>query len=181
MKAQDYLGQLERLNTLIENKKVERLQWEQIAMGITAGGESVLIERIDKNGKVTRELHNMEKVQSSGSQSKMADAVIKCVAIQEEIDHLIGELIDKRFEIIRTIEMLKPTEYDVLHKRYIQDMSFKEIGAVKGKSESWATTVHGRALQGLQRILDEREQKEQEAYEHRLEKIKEVFKPINWG
>jgi hypothetical protein len=36
-------------------------------------------------------------------------------------------------------------------------MTFDEIGAAKHKSKSWATTVHGRALQNLNVILDGRD------------------------
>lgn len=151
MKAQEYLKQVEKLNVLINNKIAEKAQWKDIALGVTSGVQSITIE---VKGK--KELHNMEKVQSSGSQSKLADAIARCVDIEAEIDRLVGKLIDLKQEIIKTIEQLNATEYDVLHKRYIQGMTFDEIGAAKRKSKSWATTVHGRALQSLQRILDER-------------------------
>lgn len=159
MKAQEYLLQVEKLNVLINNKMVEKAQWKDIALGVTSGGQSVVIE---VKGK--KELHNMEKVQSSGSQSKLADAIARCIDIENEIDRLVDELIDLKQEIIRTIELLNATEYDVLHKRYIQGMTFDEIGAVKKKSKSWATTVHGRALQSLQRILDARKHARSEAF-----------------
>ena len=156
-KAQEYLDQIEKLNAMIENKMVEVEQWRDIALGVTSGGESVLIE---VKGK--KELHNMEKVQSSGSPSKMADAVARIVDLQAEINGMVDKLIEKKQEIIRTIEMLNATEYDVLHKRYIQGLSFEEIGEAKGKSKSWATTVHGRALQHLNGILNERERENAE-------------------
>lgn len=137
MKAQEYLKQVEKLNVLINNKIAEKAQWKDIALGITGNSEG-------------------ERVQSSGSQQKMADAIDRVVDLQNEINEMIDRLIDTRLEISRTIELLNATEYDVLHKRYIQGMTFDEIGAAKRKSKSWATTVHGRALQSLQRILDER-------------------------
>lgn len=135
MKVKDYLEQLERLNTIIINKMAEKARWLDVAQGVTAhfGGE---------------------RVQSSGSQQKMADALDICADIQREIDILKAQ----RDEINRTIEQLNSTEYDVIHKRYIQNMSFDAIGISRGKSKSWATTVHGRALQNLQRILDIQEQ-----------------------
>lgn len=163
-KAQEYLEQVDKLNAMIQNKMVEVEQWRDVAYGVTSGGESVLIEHKGK-----KELHNMEKVQSSGSQSKMADAVGRIIDLQAEINGLIDKLIDLKQEIIQTIELLNATEYDVLHKRYIQGMTFDEIGAAKHKSKSWATTVHGRALQNLNVILCERD------------KAKEVFKPVYLG
>lgn len=137
-RAQEYLEQIDKLNAMIENKAAEVVQWRDVALGITTNTEG-------------------ERVQSSGSQQKMADAINRVIDLRAEINSMIDGLIDLKQEIIRTIEQLNATEYDVLHKRYIQGMTFDEIGAAKHKSKSWATTVHGRALQNLNKILDERE------------------------
>lgn len=137
-KAQEYLEQIPKLNAMIENKMAEVEQWRGVALGITSNSEG-------------------ERVQSSGSKQKMADAIDRVIDLQSEINGMIDWLIDLKQEIIRTIELLNATEYDVLHKRYIQGMTFDEIGAAKNKSKSWATTVHGRALQHLNVILDEQE------------------------
>lgn len=142
-RAQEYLEQVDKLNAMIENKMAESAQWRDVALGVTANSEG-------------------ERVQSSGSQQKMADAINRVVDLQSEINSLIDRLIDLKQRIIKTIEELNATEYDVLHKRYIQGMTFDEIGAAKGKSKSWATTVHGRALQNLNKILDETEQQKTE-------------------
>lgn len=138
MKAKDYLKQIEKLDTLIQNKLAEKARWKDIALGITTSTEG-------------------ERVQYSGSQQKMADAINRCIDIEREIDSFVDSMVDLKKEIIQTIEQLNPTEYDVLHKRYIQNMTFDEIAEAKRKSKSWATTVHGRALQSVQRILDDRE------------------------
>lgn len=137
-RAQEYLEQIPKLNAMIENKMVEVKQLQDIALGVTSNTEG-------------------ERVQSSGSKQKMADALDRVVDLQAEINSMIDRLIDLRQEIIKTIELLNATEYDVLHKRYIRDMTFDEIGATRRKSKSWATTVHGRALQNLNVILDERD------------------------
>ena len=133
-RAQEYLEQVDKLNAMIENKMAEVKQWRDIALGITSNSEG-------------------ERVQSSGSKQKMSDAIDRVIDLQAEINALIDRLIDLKQEIIKTIELLNATEYDVLHKRYIQGMTFDEIGAAKHKSKSWATTVHGRALQNLNVIL----------------------------
>ena len=138
MKAIDYLKQIEKLDTLIQNKSAEKARWKDVALGVTTTTDG-------------------ERVKSSGSQQKMADAVNRYVDIEREIDSSVDRMVDLKKEIIRTIEQLNPTEYDVLHKRYIQNMTFDEIAEAKRKSKSWATTVHGRALQSVQRILDDRE------------------------
>lgn len=135
-KAQEYLEQIDKLNAMIDNKLAEIAQWRDVALGVTASAEG-------------------ERVQSTGSKQKMSNAIDRVVDLQAEINDMIDRLIDTKQDIIETIERLNATEYDVLHKRYIQSMTFDEIGAAKHKSKSWATTVHGRALQNLNKILSE--------------------------
>ena len=98
-----------------------------------------------------------DRVQTSGNPQKMADAVYKIIEIEAEIDACIDKLVDTKREVIGTLERLNPTEYDLLHKVYVQYMTFDEVALKKGKSYSWVTTVHGRALKNVQDILDERE------------------------
>lgn len=131
--SQIYLERVEKLNAMIENKMAELAQWRGIALGITPQTDG-------------------ERVQSSGSQQKMADAICRVVDLQAEINDMVDRLIDTKQEIIETIEKLDASEYDVLHKRYIQGMAFDEIGLARKKSKSWATTTHGRALQHLKLI-----------------------------
>ena len=134
--AQRYLEQVEMLDAIIRNKLIEQRQWMDIALGITANMEG-------------------ERVQSSGSQSKMADAVNKCVDMEAEIDDLVDRLIDTKREVIQTIEQVdSPIEYNVLHMRYIQFRELQEIADHYGKEYSWATTTHGRAIANVQKVLD---------------------------
>jgi DNA-directed RNA polymerase specialized sigma subunit len=134
--AKSFLQQVEMLDAKIKNKLIERKQWEDIALGITAN------------------IGN-ERVQSSGSQQKMADAVIKCVDMETEIDNLIDELIDTKKKVIETIESLySPTEYKILHLRYIQCISLTEIADTLNREYTWVTTTHGRALKNVQKILN---------------------------
>lgn len=137
MKAQEYLEQVDKLEAIIQNKMIEKAQWRDIALNITGRYEG-------------------ERVQSSGNKQKMSDAADRMIEIDREINRVIDEQINARLEIIKTIEQLKTVEYDLLHKIYIDHMTFKEVAAAKDKSVSWATTVHGRALQSLQRLLNER-------------------------
>lgn len=145
------MKQLEIWDTIIQNKIVELDQWRLIALGITSRSDG-------------------ERVQSSGSQQKMADAVNRYIDIGREVDEYIDKLTDKKQEAIRLLDQLaykNKTHYDILHKMYIGKaiaqndgtivtirMDFTEIAELYGKSYSWATTVHGRALQNFQQILD---------------------------
>lgn len=137
--AQLYLERVEMIDSIIKNKLIEQRQWKDVALGITAnmGGE---------------------RVQSSGSKSKTADAVEKCVDIEREIDSLVDKLIDTKKEVIQTIEQLNsPIEYNVLHMRYIQFKDLQSIADHYHKEYGWSTTTHGRALKSVQDILERRE------------------------
>ena len=137
--AKSYLKQPEKLDALIKNKLIEKQQWRDIALGITAnmGGE---------------------RVQSSGSKSKMSDALDKVVDMETEIDRLIDRYIDIKKDVVTTIEQLDIVmEYNIMHMRYIQYMSFQEIADHFGRDYTWATTAHGRALKSVQAILDKKE------------------------
>ena len=79
--------------------------------------------------------------------------------IENEINASIDLLIDKRNEVLRVIEQLNTTEYDLLHKIYVQYKPFYDVADEYQKSYSWVTTVHGTALKNVQKILDRAENK----------------------
>lgn len=135
MDAKAYLVQVKKMDKMIQNKLIEFNQWKSIALKTTsvAGGE---------------------RVQSSGSHQKMADAVINYVAIEKAMNEEIDRFSKVKQEVIKTIELLPLTEYDVLHLIYIQYKSFDEVAGQYNKSRSWATTIHGRALKHLNEILE---------------------------
>ena len=131
MNAKEYLMQVKKLDRMIQNKKTELEMWHSIATGTGSQADG-------------------ERVQSSGSQQKMEDAVVESVQVEWEISNLI----ERKSQIINTIEQLSAEEYDLLHRKYIQCFDLVEVAQIRGKSYSWATTVHGQALKHLQVILD---------------------------
>ena len=137
MNAKDFLRQPEKLDRMIENKLIEKQQWKTIAMGTSSHSDG-------------------ERVQSSGSQQKMADAIARYVDIEAEIDGCIDTLVETKKEVISVIERLNTTEYDILHKVYVQYKSLYEVAELYDKTYSWVTTVHGRALKNVQEILDQK-------------------------
>jgi hypothetical protein len=134
--AKIFLEQVEKLDNLIECKQIEKQQWHDLALSITAsmGGE---------------------RVQSSGSQSKMADAVTKCVAMEDEIARVIDTLIATKSEVVHTIEQVdNPTWYKLLHMKYIQHLELITIADNFNSSYDWAKSTHGRAVKAVQDILE---------------------------
>ena len=138
MTAREFLKQPKKLDKMIENKLNEKEQWKIIATGTTT----------QMSG---------ERVQTSGSQQKMADAVVRFVDIEKEIDKCIDNLVDTKKDVIAVIEQLNVSEYDLLHKVYIQFLTLQEVAYLYDKSISWAKTIHKRGLKNVQRILDERQ------------------------
>lgn len=135
MKAKEYLQQVKKIDKLIENKLIEKEQWFAIATGTTASSE------------------DGDRVQSSGSQQKMADAVCKMIEIQEEINNLIDMYIDTKQGVINTIEQLPADEYDVLHKIYIQGKNMRQTAAACDKSYDWVKIVHKQGMRDVQMFL----------------------------
>ena len=133
MDAQRYLKQWDKLDKMIRNKDMEAEQWRIIARGLPWQAEG-------------------DRVKASGSKQKMADAVHRYTDIEREI----AELEKKMKEITDTIEQLPAERYDILHKSYIQGMSFKVIAVNKKKSYAWVTKNHKKALQEVEEILERR-------------------------
>ena len=125
------------IDTILENKLIEQMQWKDLALSITANMEG-------------------ERVQTSGSPSKMADAVLKCIDMENEISEYVDRLIAEKNSVVQTLEKLySPMEYKILHMRYIQYISLTDIAAILDKDYTWVTTTHGRALKNLQYIIGE--------------------------
>lgn len=136
MDAKEFLREVRKIDLEIRNKLVEKQQWKDLALRITAAMEG-------------------ERVRTSGSPSKMADAIDRCVDVEAEIDALVDRLVQTKKQVVQIIEGLdSPIEYDVLHRRYIQFLSLQEIADHYGRDYGWATTTHGRAVKNVQGILD---------------------------
>ena len=138
--AQVYLERVEMIDALVKNKLIEQRQWKDLALSITANMDG-------------------EKVKSSSTTvSKMEDAVVNCVMVEEEIAATVKNLIAEKKKVLRTIEALySPTEYRVLHMRYIQYISLADIAEKMNKDYTWVTTVHGRAVKHVQVLLNKGE------------------------
>lgn len=106
IRAKEYLEQIAKIDLYIKNKLIERQQWVDVALGVTA------------------EIGN-ERVQSSGDKQRMATAVAKYVDIEEELNEQIQSIIDRKRRIISVLEKLDGEEYDFLHMVYVQHIPLK--------------------------------------------------------
>lgn len=71
-----------------------------------------------------------------------------------DIKNARKQLIASRQGIIDDMQKLSATDYDVLHKVYVQGETLYEVASDMGKSYSYATKRHGWALQALDRIIN---------------------------
>lgn len=137
MDARQYLSQLKRLRSMIENKRAEIEQWKAVAYGITP----------QTNG---------ERVQSTGKPDKMATAVCNYATIEAELDRQIAEYGETMLEVIEVIEQLEDPFYSIIHKHYIENKKFEQISEEVNYSYQYTTEMHRAALGMVQRIIDKR-------------------------
>jgi hypothetical protein len=137
MDARQYLSQLKRLRSVIENKRAEIEQWKAVAYGITP----------QTNG---------ERVQSMGKPDKMATAVCNYATIEAELEKQIDEYGETMLEVISVVEQLEDPFYSIIHKHYIENKKFEQISEEVNYSYQYTTEMHRAALGMVQRIIDKR-------------------------
>lgn len=136
IEAKEFLQQVKMVDLRIKNKLIEQQQWKGLALTITANMDG-------------------ERVQSSGAKDKMASAVTICVDMEAEILQEVTNLRENKKKVVQTIERLySPTEYDVLHMRYIQYKTLQDIADHYGKDYGWAKVTCKRAVNHVQAILN---------------------------
>ena len=67
---------------------------------------------------------------------------------------------ENKMELYQAIHHLPEQEREVVLYRISGELSFREIGAILGKSENWSRTVFFRAKQKIRKELDEHERSE---------------------
>lgn len=138
LNAKEFLQQIKKLDKLIENTMAEVERWKEIANNTT----------VNMSG---------ERVKSSGNHDTIANAICTYLDLEAENKRRIAELVEKRRDIINVIEQLDSSEYDLLHKIYVQGFTLQEVASLYDRRYEWATTTQGRALKQVQIILNKRE------------------------
>jgi DNA-directed RNA polymerase specialized sigma subunit len=110
------------------------------------------VQRLKESAEGTTSNLSPNKVQTSTSKQKMADAVISYADLEKTIQ--ADE--EKKQGIIDTISLLNPYESTVLYKRYVEDKSLWVISREMKKSYSWATKVHSTGIKNIQKIINEK-------------------------
>lgn len=133
MTAKEYLYQIVYLDSRIEANREK-------------------VQRLKESAEGTTSNLSPNKVQTSTSKQKMADAVIS----YSDLEKIIKADEKKKQGIIDTISLLSPYESTVLYKRYVEDKSLWVISREMKKSYSWATKVHSTGIKNIQKIINEK-------------------------
>ena len=98
-----------------------------------------------------------ERVQSSGSQQKMADSVAKIVDLREQINAEIDRFIGYKQEARELISECEAECITLISKRYFQFKTWESIAVDMNFTYQWVSGgLHQKALAQVQKALDER-------------------------
>ena len=133
MTTKEYLCQISRLDRMIQNKLAEISQLRELAMSVSA-------------------VKNEERVQTTPNFDKIGTAYCKIEEMEEKLDTLIDEFVDKKNLIISQIDKIEnETYYEILFARYIEKKTFEKIADEMTYSWRQVIRLHGRALQEFEK------------------------------
>ncbi len=142
MRADEFLNQAYRLDQQIQSK-VEQLN----RIRACASGTGI------QYGNV--------KVQSSGSDSRVEDAVMKIMEEERAINEEIDRLVDIKRQIREVINQVEDVNCRLLlEKRNLLLCTWPQICKDLVMSERWAQTKYREAVEKVQEILDRMEWEE---------------------
>lgn len=103
--------------------------------------------------KITPTLKD-DVVSCGGDQDKLGDAIAKIVDLEAEIDRDIDRYVAAKQKISATLDKLTdPDQLQVLHKRYVQYMTWEQIACEMNMSYRNVCYIHGKGLQTVNQIL----------------------------
>ena len=135
MTAKEYLGQARFLDMRINSKIQQVASFNELATRCTAT------------------ISDMPKSPNRGG-SRMADAVIKIIDLQEEINRDINKLVELKREIMGVIKAVPNVEYQtVLEKRYLCFITWEQIAVDMNYSMQYTFRIHEKALKEIEAYL----------------------------
>ena len=136
IEAKEYLQQVRNADMAIKDKMEELARLRTLATSISVANDG-------------------ERVQSSGSQDKMADTMCKITDFEAEIQAEIDNLLVLKRDVRGVIEKVsEPVLMSVLHKRYLQYKSWEQIAIELDISWRHTLRLHGKALREIEKILN---------------------------
>lgn len=134
MKAKEYLQQLQRLDTVI-NQKIKEVQDLRLQAQSGSGLD-----------------YSKERVQSSPSgDAPFVKPICRIIDLEAEINAEIDKFVDEKHKIINQIQGLKNSDYiSLLFKRYVEFKSLEKICVEMNFSYDYIKHLHGYALQDFE-------------------------------
>lgn len=134
MKAKEYLQQLQRLDTVI-NQKIKEVHDLRLQAQSTGG--------ID---------YSKERVQTSPSGDvPFVKPICRIIDLEAEINAEIDKFVDEKHKIINQIQGLKNSDYiSLLFKRYVEFKSLERICVEMNFSYDYIKHLHGYALKDFE-------------------------------
>lgn len=137
MTTKEYLGQISRLNRMINNKLTEIAQLKDMAVSISA----------PQSG---------ERVQTTPNFDKIGTKYAKIDEMERKIDGMVDELVDKKEKIIQQIDSMEDENtYNILFARYIENKTFEVIATEMKYSWRQVVRLHGTALKQFEKKYGE--------------------------
>lgn len=134
MRAKDYLKQLRKLDTKINQRIAEK--------------EGIRDSMLRTGASATDNI----RVQESGSGDKLSKGMAAYLDLEAEIDAAIDEFVSTKHRIIGEIQSLEDDRYiRVLYKRYVEYKKFEVIAVEMDYSFDHVCRLHGRALLEFER------------------------------
>ncbi len=137
MTTKEYLGQISRLNRMINNKLTEIAQLKDMVESISA----------PQSG---------ERVQTTPNFDKIGTRYAKIDEMERKIDGMVDELVDKKEKIIQQIDSMEDENtYNILFARYIEKKTFEVIATEMKYSWRQVVRLHGTALKQFEKKYGE--------------------------
>lgn len=134
MNVYEWLGQIQKLDELINAKIAERDRYIAMAEDISA-----------------KPIDGMPFNNTGTVSQKMQNAVVNLVMVSHEIDRLVDQYVDLKREVVKVLEKLPAREYGVMHRQYIQGKTQEQIADEMG----YCTTQIWRIKKNALKILED--------------------------
>jgi DNA-directed RNA polymerase specialized sigma24 family protein len=130
----EWLSQIGKLNQMIDAKIAERDQIRLLA---------------------TNTVGNLDGMpHAPGISDKVGNLAVKLVALDEEINALVDQYVDRRQEAIQMLERLPEREYGVLHRYYIRGMTWEQVADDMGYCTTQIWRIKKNGLKLLQDAIE---------------------------
>lgn len=127
MKTKQYLEQIRDLNDYAANKIAEYNQVREMIYSLSGNSYE-------------------EKVQTS-TENSMENSMIKLLSAEEDAKEAMNNYLERAADIIKQIENIGNAKYyNILHKKYVQCMSLKQIARDMNYTYNYVRELHGQAL-----------------------------------